>query len=1133
MSSLRPEIDLLHDLGKQFFRWKKLYVGDIETNDLNIKISNTETINVVDKLNELSDSISSNPEFSNFITNVNASMGGATNGTKANYTSTNYILANDSYNSAINKIDTKLLNLQNELDLAELALGLETNGTKTNFSSTNVITANVSFKAAIESLDTYIGNMEDGNGIIALQSEVDTIESSVGLNINGSYSAHTASNYLNSASSVKIALGTLDTQLKSVDNRLIIAEDDIADLQDAIANNISGVSAVNTKTGDVTLYTDDISEDGSPTNKWYTSQRVVDDVLVNNTNGSEQNKAPTVNAIKSYVDSKFEQAVQGLDFHAPCKTASNGSNINISSAPSSIGGYTFTTNGERVLLKDQTDATQNGIYDWNGVGIAMTRSSDSDDSPDGEVTGGMFTFIQEGNLAGTSWVLTSPSGSVSLGTDDLIFVQFAGGGVTYTGDNGININGTSISLDLNELTTETSLEASDKFAFADASVSGASKNTTLTSLATKLAGTGLTSSNGVISVNTSNNVTITGTQTISGDKTFSGTTNISGPISLGSSATATTQTSTDNSTKVATTAYVKSAITSLEATLGGNGTMIFKGNYDATAGTPSLTAAKKGHYYNVSVAGTLAGVTLNTTDQIIFVADVSGGTVVSTDFIIVDNTETPISAGSLPVVKIASSTQLQAGIYYVVDVNTNFAVTVPTKAMVSGKAGGIFYIRHRGTGTVVVNCTGTAEGEFLWYPGESLSPGSTFGVKSIALTRAGEYKFVATQIDGSGASFVQWDVTVNNHKALRTTDDLNEGSTNKYASATNVRSQLSATLPIVYTQGTGVISTTLTQYTDELAQDAINSMLTAGTHNGISYNYNDNTNSLSSTVSITGASIAWPTIILSTGTTTLSVGNYYYTPSNLQGSAFNLTPPSTGKNGDIIYVQNLGGNTISFGTTSYFYNGTFSGSGQTFTSTENDVFIFTRQGTGNVWLISKQTSHNRYSNEDAVDAVGAALVAGSNTGISFTYGSTQDSANRIDATVSLSSFSINALSDVDTVTTAPTNGQSLAWNGTNWIPATISGGNGSLPTIVSVTPISSNFSNTNTVIWTVNGNISLPNPNIASIGQILFIKNITQNNIVITTSTFMLEAPSGTFNLNGYYSSLGLVKYNNSQWMVL
>jgi hypothetical protein len=98
-------------------------------------------------------------------------------------------------------------------------------------------------------------------------------------------------------------------------------------------------------------------------------------------------------------------------------------------------------------------------------------------------------------------------------------------------------------------------------------------------------------------------------------------------------------------------------------------------------------------------------------------------------------------------------------------------------------------------------------------------------------------------------------VTVSNDRALRTTDDLSEGTTNKYASATNVRALLSATSPIVYTQATGVISTTLTQYTDELAQDASASLFTGGTHTGISYSYVDNSNVINSTVSLSGFSV--------------------------------------------------------------------------------------------------------------------------------------------------------------------------------------------------------------------------------------------------------------------------------------
>jgi hypothetical protein len=48
-----------------------------------------------------------------------------------------------------------------------------------------------------------------------------------------------------------------------------------------------------------------------------------------------------------------------------------------------------------------------------------------------------------------------------------------------------------------------------------------------------------------------------------------------------------------------------------------------------------------------------------------------------------------------------------------------------------------------------------------------------------------------------------------------------------------------------------------------------------------------------------------------------------------------------------------------------------------------------------------------YTNEDAVDAVGAALVAGVHSGITFTYGAIQDDANRIDATVNISALSQN------------------------------------------------------------------------------------------------------------------------------
>ena len=84
----------------------------------------------------------------------------------------------------------------------------------------------------------------------------------------------------------------------------------------------------------------------------------------------------------------------------------------------------------------------------------------------------------------------------------------------------------------------------------------------------------------------------------------------------------------------------------------------------------------------------------------------------------------------------------------------------------------------------------------------------------------------------------------------------------------------------------------------------------------------------------------------------------------------------------------------------------------------------------------------QYTNEDAQDQAASIFTSGTHTGISYSY---VDASNRIDSTVSLSGFSIDALSDVDTSSSAPTDGQALAWqtSSSKWIPQTISGGGGS------------------------------------------------------------------------------------------
>jgi hypothetical protein len=77
------------------------------------------------------------------------------------------------------------------------------------------------------------------------------------------------------------------------------------------------------------------------------------------------------------------------------------------------------------------------------------------------------------------------------------------------------------------------------------------------------------------------------------------------------------------------------------------------------------------------------------------------------------------------------------------------------------------------------------------------------------------------------------------------------------------------------------------------------------------------------------------------------------------------------------------------------------------------------------------------------------LTSGTHTGISYSY---IDASNKIDSTVSLAGFSIDALSDVDTTTSAPSSGQALAWDGSKWVPSTISGGSRAPYTTVSNFP---------------------------------------------------------------------------------
>jgi len=143
-------------------------------------------------------------------------------------------------------------------------------------------------------------------------------------------------------------------------------------------------------------------------------------------------------ATKQYVDA----ATAGLNVHESVDAATT-ANINLSTDVENgdtLDGVTLAT-GNRILVKNQTTKSQNGIYVVAASG-APTRAADYNSSP--EVDAGDFVFVEAGTTnAKTGWVQTNVI--TTIGTDDIEFTQFSGAGLITAGTN-ISVSGNQISV---------------------------------------------------------------------------------------------------------------------------------------------------------------------------------------------------------------------------------------------------------------------------------------------------------------------------------------------------------------------------------------------------------------------------------------------------------------------------------------------------------------------------------------------------------------------------------------------------------------------------------------------------------------------------------------------------------------
>ena len=114
----------------------------------------------------------------------------------------------------------------------------------------------------------------------------------------------------------------------------------------------------------------------------------------------------------------------------------------------SLDGNTVTS-GMRLLIKNESNAVWNGVYDIGANALFITRSID--ESYNANFAGGDFLFVQSGaTLADTGWVQTTDN--VVVGTSNIVWNQFSGIGV-YTGANGILVSGTVITANVDNDTT--------------------------------------------------------------------------------------------------------------------------------------------------------------------------------------------------------------------------------------------------------------------------------------------------------------------------------------------------------------------------------------------------------------------------------------------------------------------------------------------------------------------------------------------------------------------------------------------------------------------------------------------------------------------------------------------------------
>ena len=325
------------------------------------------------------------------------------------------------------------VNISNDLkldsDSAVLGFGADNDVTLTHVADTALM-LNSSMALRFRDSALSVSSPSDGTLAIAADTEVDITATTIDINGNADISGSLGVGST-TASTLKVSDLT--------NNRIVIAGAS-GEIEDDANFTFDGTTFAVTAATDIT---GDLDVDAVNINGSTVSTTTSNTDLTLSPNGTGTVKVPSgyddrsgLGALSLVTKGYVDAVKQALDIKDSVHVAST-ANVALTAGSSgleagdAIDGVTLVA-GDRVLLKNQTDASENGIYVAVASGGTPARSTDANASA--EVTSGMFVFVEEGTANGDQGYVLTTNNVITLNTTDLTFTQFSGAGQITAGN---------------------------------------------------------------------------------------------------------------------------------------------------------------------------------------------------------------------------------------------------------------------------------------------------------------------------------------------------------------------------------------------------------------------------------------------------------------------------------------------------------------------------------------------------------------------------------------------------------------------------------------------------------------------------------------------------------------------------